>query len=297
MQSGIIAAMVTPLNEDETIDTDSLEKLVERVISGGIVGIFSGGTMGEGPALRDMERYYLYRETVRIVNGRIPVMVNISDMGTMRSIDQLKMVIDAKVDYAVLTPRLGFPQRMTEETYRHVNAVASASKIPVVFYDNPVTTSVVNSFEMLKRISELNNVHGIKYSGNDRELFTHCVKELAVPVMTGNVSDIAYAGAIGSFGAIAGIACLAPKICREVFATSKSGQENKANELQIALNSIYTIYGQNDQLWPAAQKYVLKKLGIIRTSMSTAPFVKLGLEEERQINEAIDALDQKLFEV
>ena len=56
MERGIVAALVTPLNENETVDQPSLTQLVDRVIKGGVAGVFVGGTIGEGAALRDVQR-------------------------------------------------------------------------------------------------------------------------------------------------------------------------------------------------------------------------------------------------
>ena len=67
---GVIPALLTPLNEDETIDVPSLENLIEWVLGFDLKGLFVAGTMGEGVALRDRERAILFKETVRIVKGR-----------------------------------------------------------------------------------------------------------------------------------------------------------------------------------------------------------------------------------
>ena len=77
---GVIPALITPLNEDETIDVPSLENLINWMLSYDLKGLFVGGTMGEGIALRDSQRAILFRESVRIVNGRVPVLANVSEI-------------------------------------------------------------------------------------------------------------------------------------------------------------------------------------------------------------------------
>lgn len=294
---GIVAALITPLEPDETINLADLEKLLERTLAAGVTGVFVAGTIGEGLALRDCERARLFRHAVRIVRRRVPVLANVSDTGTRRTLDQMTAAIQAGVDAVVLTPRLSFPQRNSKETLRHVQAVAAASSVPVWFYENPFVAAG-STFEQISEIVALPNVRGLKFSSSDKELFTRCVKELQrhAPVFTGNVGDIAYAVSIGAAGIVAGIANLAPGLCVNIFETARRGDLDKAQELCQTVESIYAIYGSNGwPLWPSAQKHALKRLGVITTSIATAPFLRLGPAEEAVIDEALERIDPALF--
>ncbi len=291
VERGVVAALVTPLDEDEHIDVPSLESLLEWVLAGGVKGVFVGGTVGEGPALRDGEKATLYRETVRVARGRMAVLANVSEVSTARSLDLLTLAQAAGVDVVVANARFVFPRRSSGESARHVAALARAADRPVWFYEIPATTGVTHSFEQLREIMSLPNVTGMKFSSPDQAMFTRCVRELAPrPVLTGNVPDIAYAASIGAAGAVAGMASLAPHLCVQAFEAGLAGRMAEAERIQAMIQKTYNIYGgEGLPLWPAAQKHALKRLGIIKTSVATAPFLRLGPAEEAAIDAAMEA--------
>jgi 4-hydroxy-tetrahydrodipicolinate synthase len=295
---GIIPAVITPLNEDETIDVGSLEKLLEHLLGLQIRGLFFGGTIGEGNALRDHDRFVLYREAVRITRGRVPVMASVSDTGTQRVLESVKQAVKANVDAVALTPRLVFPRRMPDETLRMVEAVARESPVPVWFYENPEMTPVRHTFEQIAEIVALPNIVGLKFTVPDRDLFTRCVRELPAspPCFNGVVADMAFAAQVGG-GAISGIASMVPELCLRIFEAGRSGDLDLAEQLQQAINSTYQIYrGKGWPYWPAAQKHVLVRRGFFRTSVATAPFLRLGADDVRFIDEQFEKMEDWIFQ-
>ena len=297
--TGVMAAMITPLNEDETIDVEGVERLLERLIESRIRGVFVGGTIGEGIALRDSERTALVRATVRAVRKRIPVLANASDTSTARVLDNTRQMVEAGADVIVVTGRYGFPVRMREETFHLVKAVAHYSTCPVCFYENPTVCNVKHSIEEIGRFLALENVVAMKYSSSDRDAYSRCVKEYEPrwPILNGNVSDIAFASSVDASGVISGIASLAPGLCVRTFEAARRKQSELADKLQADLMSLYAIYGDKDWIfWPTAQKQALKRLGIIRTSTVTSPFVPLTPEQEAALDRMIDEFNPELFE-
>ena len=294
---GVIPALLTPLNEDETIDVSSLENLIEWVLGFDMKGLFVAGTMGEGVALRDRERSILFKETVRIVKGRVPIMASVSDSGTQRMLDNVDSAVEAKVDSVVATPRMAFPPRTPGESFRLFKAVAEHSKVPVWFYENPFLCPVTSTFESISEIIALPNVEGLKYSAPNFELFTRCKKELPdnPPCFNGNVPEIAMAAKIGG-GAISGIGSLLPGLCVKIFEAAVAGQDDLAQKYQATVNASYSIYGGDGwPLWPSAQKHVLMRRGIIRTNFATEPFVRIGPVEAARIDQALEGIEDWVF--
>lgn len=296
-EPGVIPAFITPLDEEENIDIQSLERLVEHLLRCDFKAFFLGGTIGEGGALADSAKSTLYRETVRLTAGRLPVFANISDQGTRRVLENLKLAVEAGVDAVVVTPRLTFLQRMKDETVWMMESVAKASPVPVWFYENPEMCPVSTDFETLLKIAELPNIGGFKLTIKDRALFRRCIEELpgTPPCFNGVVSEITYAASVGG-GAISGIASLLPELCIRVFNAGRSGDAEEADRLQAMINDVYRIYGGNGwPLWPAAQKHVLMRLGIFRTNIATGPFRRLDPAQELFIDEQIEQLDPSVF--
>ncbi|MBE7537403.1 MAG: dihydrodipicolinate synthase family protein [Opitutaceae bacterium] len=294
----LIAAIVTPLKADESLDVESLERLVEWVLGGGFGGFFVGGTMGEGLALRDSERERLVRETVRLVRGRAFVLAGISDASTLRLFDGISRIADAGVDGIVTTARLVFPARDRRDTERLVEAAAQRSPVPLWFYENPGMTPVRSTFDELQRIMAIPNVHGLKFTTPDRDLCLRCAGAFrgSHPVYNGNARDIAFAGQ-HDIGALVGIAGMLPGLCSRIWWSARRGDLAEAERLQRQVQEVYDIYlGESWPLWPSAQKHALKRLGIFSTSTSTAPFATLSSEEEYRIDAILDRLDRSIYD-
>ncbi len=298
IETGVIPALITPLNEDETIDVPSLENLINWMLGNDLKGLFVGGTMGEGIALRDNQRAILFRESVRIVNGRVPVLANVSEMSTKRALDNVAMAVAAKVDAVVATPRMVFPGRTEGETFRLMKVLAEHSSVPVWFYENPFVTPITSDFESITEIMALPNVEGLKFSAQNFELFARCIKELPdhTPCFNGNVPEIAMSAKIGG-GAIAGIGSMLPGLCVALFDAALANLDNEAKKFQDAINSTYSIYGGNGWIfWPTAQKHVLMRRGLIRTNIATEPFLRLNAQQESIVDEALEKIADWVFE-
>jgi len=297
-QKGIVVALVTPLDENEKIDVGSLESLLEWVLSGGTVGVFVGGTAGEGLALLDREREKLFRETVRIVSGRVPVYANISDTGTARCLNWVGLCEKAGVDVSVCTGRISFPQRSQTETRDHLREISAHTDCPIWFYENPSSVPVKHDFERIAEIMDLPGIEGLKYSSSDRDLFAKCTEAFtpARCVMTGNVPDIAFAAECGATGAVAGIGSLVPRACSNAFNAALAGDSGPALMLTEKIESLYRIYGgMGWPYWPSAQKYALQKRGVTRSCRVTAPFRQLGREEKSLVDSVLGEFDEEFF--
>lgn len=293
----VIAAIVTPLREDETIDVESLERLIEWDLQGGVDGFFVSGTMGEGFALMDHERDRLIRETVRLVRRRAMVLAGVADAGTVRIKAGIGRIADAGVDAIVTSARAFFPARDRDDTLRLLTSVGECSPVPVWFYENPGMIPVRSTFDEIKRYMEVPNIRGLKFTSPDRHLFMQCVNEFSsrVPVYNGNASDIAFAGR-NHVGALVGIAGLLPGLCVRIWRSANRGEITLAEKLQQQVSEVYDIYlGEQWPLWPSAQKYALKRLGVFSSSKATAPFVELNPEQERRIDAVLDRMGASIY--
>jgi dihydrodipicolinate synthase/N-acetylneuraminate lyase len=179
-----------------------------------------------------------------------------------------------------------------------MHALAAAAPMPVWFYENPGMTPVKSTFEDIQRILAIPNVTGLKFTSPDRELYARCAREFAgkVPVYNGNVPDIAFAAQNGT-GALVGIGGMLPGLCVRLWEAASAGKTAEAEKMQAAINGIYDIYlGKTWPLWPSAQKHVLKRRGIFRTSVATAPFVRLTAEQEKEIDRVLERSEPWIFD-
>ena len=148
---GVIPPVIIPLHEDRSLDKEAFEFSINRMIDAGVNGLFFLGSSGEVAFLTDEERMQVLHEAIRIVDGRVPVMVGVIDIETMRVIDQVKRVSELPIDALVATApfyALGGPC----ENERHFRTIRKYTDLPLFAYDLPVSVHTKLDPEMLLRL-------------------------------------------------------------------------------------------------------------------------------------------------
>ncbi|MBR2508741.1 MAG: dihydrodipicolinate synthase family protein, partial [Lentisphaeria bacterium] len=160
---GIIPPAITPLTATRELDIAGLERLIEHMISGGIHGLFVLGTTGEGPAVGYKVQQDMVRESIRIVNNRIPVLVGISSAACQESVEQAQFAFECKANGVVAAPpcyfNLGEPELLDYYKY-----LAETSKLPLFVYNMPSMTKVYMKPSLVKKLAEIPNIRGYKDS-------------------------------------------------------------------------------------------------------------------------------------
>ena len=212
--TGVIPPVVVPLTADRELDVVSFERSINRMIEGGVHGLFFLGSSGEVAFLNDEQRYQLLGEAVRIVDGRVPVLAGIIDMETERVICQAKRAQEFGVDALVATApfyALGGPK----ENERHFRVIRDAVDLPLFAYDLPVCVHTKLDPTMLVRLGKDGVLQGVKDSSGDDVQFRWLMLEnedagCPLNLLTGHevVVDGAYLG--GAHGSVPGLANIAP---------------------------------------------------------------------------------------
>ena len=164
---GLGVAMVTPFNEDETIDFDSLEKLTNHICSGGVDYIVVLGTTGETPTLSKKEQIQVFKFIRRVNAGRLPIMLGLGGNCTRAVVEQI-----AETDFqgvsAILSVAPYYNKPVQEGLYRHFMAIAEVSPVPIMLYNIPGRTGMNMTAETTLRLAhDSKNFIGIKES-NER---------------------------------------------------------------------------------------------------------------------------------
>jgi 4-hydroxy-tetrahydrodipicolinate synthase len=215
---GIIPAMVTPLNDQEELDEVRLRGLVNFLIEGGVHGLFPIGSQGEFYAFSPEEKRRVLEIVVEEAAGRVPVYAGTGAITTRQVIELNKIAEETGVDaVSVLTPFFISPNEA--ELYDHFVAVAEATSLPVLLYNNPGRTGVKLSVRLVARLAEHPNIVGIKDSSGDLTLAIEMIRQTGddFVVLMGRDSLI-YAGLQhGIKGAIAATANVAPALVAEIY--------------------------------------------------------------------------------
>ena len=162
---GIIPALVTPLNKDESINCGVLEQLLEYLIGGGADGFYIAGATGEGLALRPQERRILAEESIRIVNHRKPCIIQVASTDFQEAIALAKHAEESGADAISATPPLFFKYD-EHDVYNYYKALANAVHIPLMIYYNPAAGFSMNA-KFAARAFEIDNVTAIKWTSSD----------------------------------------------------------------------------------------------------------------------------------
>lgn len=165
--NGSLVAIVTPFNENGSIDFEAYERLVKRQLEGGTNAIVVAGTTGESAALSENEYADLIRFTVKQVNGEVPVIVGSGSNVTQRAIQHSTVAKREGADgLLILNPYYNKP---TEEgIFRHFKAIANSVDLPIILYNVPGRTGSNMSAELILKIANtLPNIIGVKEASGD----------------------------------------------------------------------------------------------------------------------------------
>ena len=156
--SGNQCLIVTPLNEDESVDAESSRKLLDFVIEGGVHGILVHGSTGEGFLFDTDERKEFCDLVVRHVNGRVPVGFCVESSATSVSVDLSKYAKKAGADYLFTTAPYRHPHK-GNGIFEHFKAINDATDLPVSIYDGGAGVEL--GLDLLEKVSE--ELSNIKY--------------------------------------------------------------------------------------------------------------------------------------
>ncbi len=227
LYSGIIPPMITPLTGRDTLDIAGLEKLVERLVEGGVAGIFALGTTGEAPSLSYRLRRELVEHTCRFVNGRIPVLVGITDTSLVESARFANEIADFGVAAAVTSAPFYFPAGQPE-LREYLEELLPELPLPLVLYNMPALTKISFHREVVKWALDQEKIIGLKDSSGDLTYFKQMVQIAAEkrpdwPVLVGPEELLAEAVLAGGHGGVNGGANLHPRLYVDLYDAAARG--------------------------------------------------------------------------
>ena len=244
---GIITAMVTPLDEGGRLDPQGTENLVRHLIHGGVHGIFILGTTGEAPALTHKQRAELVRMVCRQVDGRLPVIVGVTDTSYDESVELCQVSADAGADAVVTAPPYYFSLSQ-EDLLRHAELLAADSPLPLFLYNAPLNTHHILQPETVCRAAEIENVVGIKDSGSNMGYF-HNLQMLLKPFpdftfLVGPEELLAESVLLGGHGGMAAGSNVFPRLFVDIYHAAERGDAAETARLhELVMEFGAAVYG------------------------------------------------------
>lgn len=282
----LMTAIVTPFDENNEIDFDSLATLTERYIAEGQRGFVIGGTTGETPTLSHDEKLALYRGFAEIVAGRVPVIAGTGSNNTAETVAFTKEVsqipgIDAVL---VVVPYYNKPDQ--RRMIAHFTAVADQGGLPVVIYNIPGRTGVTMQKETVVTLSKLPNIVGVKQCTTMEDLeylVDYTAEDFAV--YSGEDAQALFAVTIGANGVISVASHLYGPQMRAMYDALYEGNYQEAGRLQRWLTPRMAALFMYPS--PAPVKAMLNAEGY-QVGECRLPILSLNEEEKQDLAEALN---------
>lgn len=284
---GFIADLPTPFDDDDRVDWPAFETLCERQIRSGATAIVVGETMGEDSTLGRDEHEEIIAAAVGIARNRVAVIAGAGSNATSQALELTTMAEAAGAD-AILSVVPYYNKPVQAGILAHFQAVTSVTGLPVILHDAPSRTLREISDETIVRLSESNQLIGLKdASGSIARLLR--LRPTLPPTFRFLSGDDATAMAYllsGGDGCMSVIANFFPELCRSIYESSMTGHMPVSEGLSTRMATLGTVLSADSQV--AALKYGLSLLGLVKPAVRL-PLVELGDDARKAVALAMTA--------
>lgn len=261
---GTGVAIVTPFNENESVDFEALGKLIDFIIGNGVEYVVTLGTTGETPTLDKQEKLDIIHFTFDKINDRVPVVVGIGGNNTKEVVEQVQTYPLDKAT-AILSACPYYNKPSQEGIFQHYKLIADASPKPIILYNVPGRTGRnMEAATTLRLANEVANIAGIKEAGNN---ISQCIQVLRdrpenFLVVSGDDDLVLPELACGIDGVISVIANCYPKQFSDMVRAGLKFDFAAAKKLNDPLLEVYNLlFTENN---PAGVKAFLHQMGLIK---------------------------------
>ncbi|CAM5337268.1 dihydrodipicolinate synthase family protein [Streptomyces pilosus] len=301
---GVVPPVCTPLDASGDVDTVSLTRHVEHLVSGGVHGLFALGSSSEVAFLTDRQREVTLRTVVEAAAGRVPVLAGVIDMTTPRVLVHARAARDAGADALVATAPF-YARTHPVEIAGHFRTLRSRVDLPLYAYDLPVSVHSKLSVALLGELAEDGTLAGLKDSSGDEGGLRRLLVRLggrhgradgpapAFSILTGSELTVDAALLAGADGVVPGLGNVDPAGYVRLYDAVRGGDLDGAVREQERLVELFGMVdaGPEDAMGRnssaiGAFKHALRLLGVFAEGTTAAPQVQLGdasvaLVEER----------------
>ena len=283
---GSIPALVTPFSGGRVAE-DTLSEFVEWQIAEGSNGLVPCGTTGESATLSRDEHREVIARTVRVANGRVPVIAGCGSYSTAVAIELVRAAADVGADAAlVVVPYYNKPSQAGLKA--HFTAVADASPVPVVVYNVPSRTVADISVETLAEVAKHPKIVAVKdATGNLARVSAQrlaCGEDFVQ--LSGNDDMALGFNAMGGVGCISVTANVAPKLCSDFQKAMREGRWEEALKLQDRLYPLHAALFSDAS--PGPTKYALTRVRPGFPAELRLPLVEPSESSKRAVDAALE---------
>ena len=287
--TGVFPAVTTKFTANDELDFKAFNLNLEAQLEAGVDGIILCGSLGEASVLTDDEKFSLLSHTLKVINGRVPVLLNIGESTTKKAVEAAAKAQDLGADGLMLLPPLRYYADV-EETLAFFAAVAESTDLPIMIYNNPVDYKIEVTLEMFDYLAKYSNIQAVKESTRDISNITRMINRFGdrFKIFTG-VDPIAMECLVmGADGWVAGLVDAFPKETVAIFRLVKQNRIAEALTIYRWFLPVLEL-----DIMPKLVQYI--KLAEVATGIGTeavrAPRLAIhGEERERVMKILNDAL-------
>ncbi|MCI2229660.1 4-hydroxy-tetrahydrodipicolinate synthase [Polaribacter sp. MSW13] len=279
---GTGVALVTPFNEDLSVDFDALIKLVNYNIDNGTNYLVINGTTAESATITEEEKQEIIEIIVKTNNKRLPLVLGVGGNNTLKVVEELKTRDLSDID-GILSVAPYYSKPTQEGFYQHFKAVAEATDKPIILYNVPGRTAKnMEPATTLRLAKDFSNIVGVKEAGNNQQQYYTLLKNKPEDflIISGDDDLVLGVTLAGGSGVISVIGQAFPKEFSKMIQLGLKGENKAAFDIHFKMMDIVDfIFEENN---PAGIKTVLQELNICKNEVRL-PLVKASTELQLKI--------------
>ena len=285
-------ALITPFNEDGTIDFPALARLIEYQIQNGIDYLVALGTTAETPTLTEDEKARVRAFIIEKVNGRVPIVLGLGGNNTNAIVENLKTQNFDGID-AILSVVPYYNKPSQEGIYQHYKAIASATKLPVILYNVPGRTGVNMTAETTLRLArDFDNIVAIKEASGNITQMDDIIKNKPSDfmVISGDDGITFPLITLGAVGVISVIGNAFPREFSRMVRLALNGDYASALTIHHRFTELFSLLFVDGN--PAGVKCLLHAMGYIQNQLRL-PLVPTRITTYEKIRDVLQKLNKQ----
>lgn len=283
---GVYPALLTPFKANGDVDYDMFQKNLNAQVEAGVSGVILAGTLGEASTLTAQEKFDLLVFAKKNVPAHIPVLLNIAEQATAVAVEIAKKAESMGADGLMLLPPMRY-KASDKEVVTYFQAVASASSLPILIYNNPVDYAIHVTLDMFAELETYPTIQAVKESTRDLTNITRMINRFGDRFkILGGVDTISLESQLmGASGSVAGLVDAFPRETVAIFNLAKAGYLEEALKIYRWFMPLLEL-----DIHPKLVQYI--KLAAVAEGIGNehvrAPRLPLEGEERARVQKIID---------
>lgn len=230
--SGVFPAATTQFDKDLAVDIKETQRVQEALLEDGVDGLIVLGTVGENNSLEPDEKRDVLRAAKDAASGKRPIITGVCELTTARAVQYARDAEEIGVDGLMALPAMVYVPK-PEELAAHFRAVAEATSLPIMLYNNPPAYRVDIGLDVLGELADIPNIVAIKESAPDTRRYTDLINAFGDRfIIFAGLDDVALEGLLlGAKGWVSGLTNAFPQESIELVKSVRKGDKERALEI------------------------------------------------------------------